>query len=90
MTSIWVGSSVNLYHGCPDLILADVAPIWSEMQQSIGRIYRLGQSHTVNAYFLTLDYSCDRVLHDRSTRKMMGQIAAQASISLTKEDNALL
>lgn len=56
MTSTWVtSSSVNVHHGCTDLMFADVAPIWSEMRQNIDQIYRFEQWHTVNAYLLTLD-----------------------------------
>ena len=42
VTSIQVSSSsVNLHHGCTDGVFVDVPPKCSEMQQRIGRVYRL-------------------------------------------------
>ena len=42
VTSIRVSSSsVNLHHGCTDGVFVDVPPKCSEMQQRIGRMYRL-------------------------------------------------
>ena len=90
MISIWISlSSVTLHYECPGLMFADVGPIRSEMQQSIGRVYRFGQLHALDAYLLPLDHSHDQVLQAHFPRKITGRIAAQASISLTKEDNAL-
>lgn len=60
------------------------------MKHSIGRVYRLGQLHVVDAYLLTRDHSHDQVLQARLPQKLMGQITVQASIPLTKGDNARL
>ena len=40
----------------------------------------------VYAYLLTLDHTYDQVLQARPARKMMGQLAAQANITLTSDD----
>ncbi|KAK0516099.1 hypothetical protein JMJ35_002133 [Cladonia borealis] len=70
VTSIRVSSSsVNLHHGCSDVVFVDVPPNCSEMQQAIGRVYCLGQEHAVHAYLLTLDHTYDQVLQARSARK---------------------
>ena len=40
----------------------------------------------MQAYLLTLDHTYDHVLQARSRQLMMSQLAASASITLTKED----
>ena len=87
LTSIRVSSSsVNLYYACADVVFVDVPPNASEMFQAIGRVFRLGQVRMGRIVILTLDQTYDGTLQCRAASKMIGNIAAQSSISVSQAE----
>lgn len=48
--------------------------------QSIGRVWRMGQTHQINAFILTTDYTYDQVIQSRAAKKYYMQLAATADL----------
>ena len=53
----------------------------STVDQMVGMLWRVGQTREVNVRILSVDHSHDQVLQARTTKKVLAQLASQATAS---------
>jgi hypothetical protein len=73
-------TSTNLQKACHNIVMAEVPGSGSTANQSIGRVWRIGQAHQINAYILTTDHTYDQVIQSRAAKKYYMQLAATANL----------
>lgn len=75
VTTLRVGAtSINLQDQASDIVFGSMPTNVAELHQAIGRLFRLGQTRTVNGFILCTDHTYDQSLQARVARKYISQI----------------
>ena len=83
-----MATGVNLQYDCSDMIFADCPQSALLAIHCGGRILRMGQRRICNLYVLTVDHSYDKFMQANRCNKMLGIIAGQGKMKVTKDDIA--
>ena len=78
---------MNLQKACHNIVMVEVPASGPTANQSIGRVWRMGQTHQINAFILTTDYTYDQVIQSRAAKKYYIQLAATAKLDFKMPAN---
>lgn len=74
-------TSFNAQQACSDMVILEWPWNLSTVDQMVGMLWRVGQTREVNVRILSVDHSHDQVLQARTTKKVLAQLASQATAS---------
>jgi hypothetical protein len=70
---------VNMHGHCWTIVMFSLPYNLSTITQTIGRVYRMGQKRNAEIYIVTVDGTYDQITQSVIAKKMMPQLAGEAS-----------
>ena len=75
-------TSSNLQKSCHNIVMLEVPGSGCTTNQTIGRVWRMGQKFVAKIYLLTTDLTYDQVIQSRAAKKYYTQLAVTAKVGL--------